>query len=231
MFVVEVENLSFSYKGEHPVLEEVSFKVEKGDFVGIIGPNGGGKTTLLKVILGLLRPSKGSVKLFGKDVNYFSDWKRIGYIPQRVRVKEDFPATASEILQLSDAEEKLQEIINFLHLEDILTKKFVELSGGQQQLVLLGSVLAEDPDLLVLDEPTVGLDIHARRHIMEILRDVSSSQEKTVLMVSHDLGGILEVSDKVLCLDGRVQYFGPPEEALHIIEELFGLGEWKERNV
>ncbi len=231
MFVVEVESLSFSYKGEHPVLEEVSFKVEKGDFVGIIGPNGGGKTTLLKVILGLLRPSKGSVKLFGKDVNYFSDWKRIGYIPQRVRVKEDFPATASEILQLSDAEEKLQEIINFLHLEDILTKKFVELSGGQQQLVLLGSVLAEDPDLLVLDEPTVGLDIHARRHIMEILRDVSSSQEKTVLMVSHDLGGILEVSDKVLCLDGRVQYFGPPEEALHIIEELFGLGEWKERNV
>ena len=231
MFVVEVEDLFFSYEGSYPVLEEVSFKVEEGDFVGVIGPNGGGKTTLLKVILGLLKPAKGSVRLFGKDLNSFSDWKRIGYIPQKVKVKEDFPATAYEILELSDSEERLQEIISFLHLEDILQKKFVELSGGQQQLVLLGSVLAEDPDLLVLDEPTVGLDIHARRHIMEILRDVSSSHGKTVLMVSHDLGGVLEVADKVLCIDKKVQYFGPPEEAVHIIEELFGLGEWMERDV
>ena len=205
---VRVKDLSFSYDGRTPVIENVTFEVEDGEFVGIIGPNGSGKTTLIKLVLGLLKPSAGSVFVSGS----------VGYVPQRISTDQSFPGTADEILKASGSSE---EIIDRLHLRRILCRKFVDLSGGEQRTLLFGIALAGDPEILILDEPTAGVDAHTKAHISAILEDLKGT--KTILMVSHDIGLVLGVATKVVCLNRRVHYIGPPEKAPAFIEELFGM--------
>lgn len=223
MYVIEIEKLSFSYDGKVRVLENVNLKVKEGEFVGVIGPNGAGKTTLFKIILGFLKPLEGRVRLFGKEVGGFREWHRIGYVPQRLSVEQNFPATVRELLSLVSDKERMEEIASFLHLDKFIDKQYLKLSGGQQQLVLLGMALASDPDLLLLDEPTAGLDLHSQIHIVQILRDLSLSSGKTILMISHDIGLVLRNVDTVLCLNRSVCYYGGPEEAVEAIEEVFGI--------
>ncbi|NPA41925.1 MAG: metal ABC transporter ATP-binding protein [Aquificae bacterium] len=223
MQLIRVEDLSFSYDGRVRVLEEVSFGVDKGDFVGVIGPNGAGKTTLFKILLGFLRPSRGKVFLFGEDIRNFRDWSRIGYVPQRLSVEQSFPATVEELLSLVAPKERVRELADFLHMNSFIGRQFQKLSGGQQQLVLLGMALASGPELLLLDEPTAGLDVHAQMHILEILKDLSLNEGKTIMMISHDIGTVLKNVDKVLCLNRKVLYYGEPDGAVEVIEEMFGL--------
>jgi len=223
MYVIEIEKLSFSYDGRVKVLEDVNLRVKEGEFVGIIGPNGAGKTTLFKIILGFLKPLEGKVRLFGKEVKEFKEWHRIGYVPQRLSVEQNFPATVRELLSLVSDRERMEEIASFLHLNRFIDKQYLKLSGGQQQLVLLGMALASDPDLLLLDEPTAGLDLHSQMHIVQILRDLSLNSGKTILMISHDIGLVLKNVDSVLCLNRSVRYYGGPEEAVETIEEVFGI--------
>ncbi|RLJ70766.1 zinc transport system ATP-binding protein [Hydrogenivirga caldilitoris] len=223
MYVVEAENLSFSYDGKVNTLENVNFKVKKGEFIGIVGPNGAGKTTLFRIILGFLKPTGGKVKLFGTDIKHFKEWNRIGYVPQKLNVEQNFPATVRELLSLVAGRERIKDIADFLHIDFYIDRQFLKLSGGQQQLVLLGMAIASEPELLLLDEPTAGLDIHAQMHITQILRELSTNEGKTVLMISHDLGLVLKNVDKVLCINRSVHYYGEPDEALDTIEELFGI--------
>ncbi len=223
MQVIKVDNVCFSYDGKSSVLKDVSFSVSQGDFVGIVGPNGAGKSTLFKIILGFLKPLSGNVWLFGKEIASFREWSRIGYVPQRLSVEQAFPATVEEMLSLVASRERLSELVDFLHMKTFIHKQFQELSGGQQQLVLLGMALASDPELLLLDEPTAGLDVHARRHIMEILGDISTNRGRTVLMISHDIGLVLRSVDKVMCLNKEVLYYGEPDGAVEVIEDMFGL--------
>lgn len=206
---VEVRDLTFSYDGGTPVIDSVSFTVEAGEFLGIVGPNGSGKTTLLKLILGLLKPISGEVRLRG----------RVGYVPQKVRVDPSFPGTVGEILRSVGIRNR--EVLRSLHLDRIKSKRFRDLSGGEQRLALLGIALAGDPEVVILDEPTAGLDPHAKIHLSEILKGLRG--EKTVLMVSHDIGLVLSLATRVLCLNRRVHYIGPPSEAPGFIEELFGI--------
>ena len=223
MYVIEVEDLSFSYDGKVNVLENVDLKVSEGEFLGLVGPNGAGKTTLLRIILGFLKPVKGTVKLFGKDLKDFKEWNRIGYVPQKLDVEQGFPATVEELLRSVASEERMGEIASYLHIDLFMDRQFLRLSGGQQRLVLLGMALASDPDLLLLDEPTAGLDLHSQMHIMEILKDLSASQDKTVVMISHDIGLILRNVDRVVCVSRTVCYSGDPEGAVEPIEEIFGI--------
>ncbi len=224
MRVVEVRDLYFSYTGRSWVLEDISFFVEKGEFIGVVGPNGGGKSTLFKVILGFLRPQRGEVRLFGKRVEEFREWTRIGYVPQRLSVEEIFPAKVRELLMsVKPREEELRYLINFLKIEELLERQFVKLSGGQQQRVLLAMALSSNPDLLLLDEPTAGLDVHATNHLMSILLDLKTNHQKTILMISHDIGSLLKHADKVLCIRKRVCYFGKPKESVEFVEEVFGI--------
>ncbi len=223
MYVIEVEDLYFSYDGKTNVLEGVSFKVGEGEFVGVVGPNGAGKTTLFKLLLSFLKPLRGSVKLFGKDIRHFREWERIGYVPQRLGVEQNFPATVKELLSLVADRERAKEIAEYLHIDFYIDQQFLKLSGGQQQLILLGMALASNPQLLLLDEPTAGLDIHAQMHITHILRELSSNEGKTVFMISHDIGLVLKNADKVLCLNRNVYYYGEPEGSVEVIEELFGI--------
>ncbi len=221
MQVIEIKNLSFSYDGRTDVLEDLNLTVRRGEFVGIVGPNGAGKTTLFRILLGFLKPRRGSLKLFGENIETFRRWDRIGYVPQRLSVERNFPATVRELLDLTG--EDPQEVIALLHLNDLLDRQFLRLSGGQQQIVLLGMALVRNPDLLLLDEPTAGLDVHFQRHIIQTLRSLSVRENRTVLMISHDIGLVLRTVDRVLCLNRRVRYYGEPEGAIEAVEEMFGI--------
>ncbi len=217
MFTVEVERLSYSYREGEEVLKDVSFKVERGEIVGIVGPNGAGKSTLLKILSGSLKDYGGSAKILGLEVKNFNEWRRVGYAPQRISVDSALPITPRELFKSARAD--LSQVSAIFHMEGFLDKPFNQLSGGQQQIVLVALALACAQDLLILDEPTVGLDVHVKRHLMDTVRTVAS-EGTTVLIASHEIGLLLKECDKILGLDKEVVFFGPPEESISALEEI-----------
>ncbi len=234
---IELNNVSFSY-GEIPVIENLSFTVRKGEYLGIIGPNGGGKTTLIKVILGLLHPTAGSVMLFGKDWHDFKDRHRIGYVPQRVTQNDrEFPATVFEVVRTgrvarlgffqrytkkdNDAVAKAMEISGIAKYRDTLIGN---LSGGERQRVFIARALASEPDVLVLDEPTVGVDIGAQKTFYEFLSSLNRDHHLTILFISHDVDAVSQETNTVLCLNKTMVCHGLPKDLLNdkILEKLYG---------
>jgi len=219
--VIKVSNLTFYYRQEEPLIDNLSFSVFEGEFFGILGPNGAGKTTLLRLILGFLKPVKGRIELFGQDLHTFKEWKRVGYVPQRFYVERAFTGTVGELFKAIAPKEKVGWIIAYLHLEDLLKKQFNKLSGGQQQRVLLALALTTNPDLLILDEPLTGLDIHAQEHIENILRDISKT--KTVVVVSHDVSFVLRNASRILCLGMQECQVVKAQELKGMLKELYKL--------
>ena len=219
--VIKVSNLTFYYRQEEPLINNLSFSVFEGEFFGILGPNGAGKTTLLRLILGFLKPIKGRIELFGQDLHTFKEWKRVGYVPQRFYVERAFTGTVGELFKAIAPKEKVGWIIAYLHLEDLLKKQFNKLSGGQQQRVLLALALTTNPDLLILDEPLTGLDIHAQEHIENILRDISKT--KTVVVVSHDVSFVLRNASRILCLGMQECQVVKAQELKGMLKELYKL--------
>ena len=191
---------------------DVSFSVEKGDFICIAGENGSGKTTLIKTILGLMTPKSGTV--------YKKDGLKIGYVPQKLSVNADFPASAEEIVAsgiitkrpfLSKAEkERVRAMMGLLEISDLRKQSFSSLSGGQAQRVLLARALCASEEFLVLDEPNTGLDPLVTRELYEILKKLNREKHTTVLMVSHDIKASVHFATKILHLDKTVQFFGEP---------------------
>ncbi len=219
--IVEVKNLHFRYREDEPLIEDLSFYVEKGEFFGILGPNGAGKSTLLRILLGFIKHQKGEVKLFGERLENFTHWIRIGYVPQRFSVEKSFTGNVGELLRAVAPKEKVGWVIAFLHLENLLKRPFVKLSGGEQQKVLLALALTTNPDLLVLDEPMTGLDIHAQEHIEHILKEVA--KDRTVIVVSHDIGFVLRNAKRILCLGMPFCKVIKPEEFQDLVRELYRL--------
>lgn len=213
---IEVKNLSFGYTNVL-LLEQVSFCVNKGDFAAVIGSNGTGKSTMIKLLLGILQPSKGEIYLMGEPLSSFHRFSKIGYVPQNSGSTSGvFPATAEEIVLSS-----LYSQIGFLKipgrkhrqlvsdaLESVGMKAYAkslisELSGGQQQRVMLARVLVNEPEILLLDEPTVGIDTGAVALLMEILHKINIEKKVTILMVTHDLAHVAPYLNRVLCLSDR----------------------------
>ena len=219
--IVATELLSCSYR-EGRVLEDVSFQVERGDYVGIVGPNGSGKSTLIKAILGLVSINKGSASLFGTPLSLFRDWHRVGYLPQSLNlVNPIFPATVHETVglgllslkrfpkRLNRADsDKISTILDELGILDLKDKLIGELSGGQLQRVLLARAIVNDPELLVLDEPTAALDPETRGRFYAMIADINRSRGVTVLLVTHDSGTIGEYASKMLYLDKKLLFYG-----------------------
>ncbi|MCX6801984.1 MAG: ABC transporter ATP-binding protein [Candidatus Diapherotrites archaeon] len=212
--ILELKHVSFSY-GTVPAIDNVTFSVEKGDFVGMIGPNGSGKTTLVKLVLGLLKPENGTIKLFGKDINEFKDWNRIGYVPQKATgFDQNFPATVFEAAsmgrfakaglakQLSKADytaiEKALEVVGMLKLRE---RRIGELSGGQQQRVFIARAFAAEPELLILDEPTVGVDAEAQHEFYSLLKQLNEKFGLTLILISHDIGMVSKKVNKLACVN------------------------------
>lgn len=223
--IVSTEQLACCYR-EGRVLEDVRFEVERGDYVGIVGPNGSGKSTLVKALLGLVDICQGSASLFGRPLADFSDWQRVGYLPQSLNmVNPMFPATVHETVGLGrlalksfpkrmSKEDKLEidETLNDLGIYDLKAKLMGELSGGQLQRVLLARAIVNNPELLILDEPTAALDPETRERFYSMIADINRTRGVTVLLVTHDSGAIGQFASKMLYLDKKILFYGSFEE-------------------
>ena len=216
--IVEVKNVSFSY-GDNKVLENVSLYIEEGDFVGIIGPNGSAKSTLLKLMVGLLKPDSGNIYLFNKPVNEFKNYNKIGYISQNAReFNKMFPATVEEVVAANiytkgilpkrikrEEREKIDEALNIVDMDKYKERKIGNLSGGQKQRVFIARALINNPRILFMDEPLVGVDIESQNKFYSLLNKINEEFNITLIMVSHDIGVISNKVNKLFCLsNGKV---------------------------
>ena len=220
---IEVSNLTVSY-GPVPALLDISVQIPAGKLIGIIGPNGSGKSTLIKSMLGFVKPDVGSVEVFGQDVASVKG--RIAYVPQRGSVDWDFPVTVREVAAMGRYGKRrwwqdltkedyhlAGEALEKVRMSEFANRQIGQLSGGQQQRVFMARALAQNADILLLDEPFAGVDAATESAILEVLQDTKASG-KTVVVVHHDLATAAEYFDLLLLLKQRLFGFGAPAQVL-----------------
>lgn len=219
--VIEIEQVSFHY-GDKYVLENINLSIENESFTALVGPNGSGKSTLLKCILGVLKPQKGTIRLFGTKVEEFDEWERIGYVSQKANsFNSEFPANVFEVVSMGlfrqkglfrflnqKDKEKVYEALRIVGMEEFVKKNIGELSGGQQQRVFIARALVSNPDLLVLDEPTVGIDAKSVAIFYELLEYLHKEKKITLLLVTHDIGVVTDKVTNVICLNQHIHFHG-----------------------
>lgn len=234
---INAKNLYHSF-GNNPVLRNISFSVSKGDFFIIIGPNGSGKTTLMKIISGLLKLQNGGLEIWDRSIENYSRKtlaKTIAFVPQMIFA--DFPFTVNEIVLMGrspymgmlgvEGERDLEiakQAIRFTGMEHLSHRKLDQLSGGEQQRVFIARAICQDPDIILLDEPTASLDLAHQVRVMDLMEKLKEQKKTTVVMVSHDVNLAAMYSDQMLLLnDGRVVCQGLPEEVLtfQTLEEVY----------
>ena len=208
MEVLNIENLSFGYTN-NPVLKEVNFRIKKGEFIALVGGNGTGKSTLLKNILGELRPNKGSIKLLEQPIEKYNDFRKIGYVPQLSIVDQiAFPVTAKELVVLNlykdfglfkfpkaEHKKKAEETLINLGLGKYLDTPVNELSGGLKQRTMIARSMVNDPEIIILDEPTAGIDQENRESFIRMIDDLNSKEDLTILLVTHELEEVVQFAD------------------------------------
>ena len=230
---LEVRGLWTGYNG-HPALENINFQVAQGEIVGVIGPNGSGKSTLMKAILGLVKPWKGGAFVMGQPAA--AQRRIVGYMPQMEDVDWDFPVTVRDValmgrysgrglLRRTNREDRdaADAALQRVGMHDLRERLIGELSGGQRRRVLLARALANDPVLLLLDEPVAGLDATAQHNFLDTVDDLRS-EGKTVVLSTHDLSCVSEWCGKAACLNRTLIAYGPPGEILdeQVLSETFG---------
>jgi len=216
---VELENVSVSYDRRTPVLRNVSLKIYEGELVFIIGPNGGGKTTLLKTITGALKPEHGKIKLFGVDISKFREWWMVGYVPQNAATYfERMPLSVEEFLKAisiparSMILEKALELVGVQDPREILNKKISTLSGGNLQKIMLASALINQPKLLLLDEPTVYVDQIGVGAFMNLIDKLVKDWQMATLIATHDVSAISTYATRVICINREELFDGSIDE-------------------
>ncbi|OCA91559.1 zinc ABC transporter ATP-binding protein [Bacillus sp. FJAT-27225] len=225
MPVIDITGLSFRYEKEK-VLENINLSVPKGAFLAIVGPNGSGKSTLLKLILGLLKPQTGEIRLFGEPLRSFDGWEKIGYVSQKANsFNTGFPATVEEVVSSglvrkiglfrfmkAKEKQKVREALTSVGMADFADKNIGELSGGQQQRVFIARALVSDPELLILDEPTVGVDQRQQDIFYKMLEKLNKKAGITLLLVTHDIGTVSQAVTHVACLNKYLHFHGESSE-------------------
>lgn len=213
--VVKFENVTVSYVKESPVLVDVNLSIFEGERIFVIGPNGGGKTTLLKTIIGAVKPEKGVVRLFGEPLEKFRDWWKIGYLPQQiVSLFEKMPVNVEELLLSGRVSQKSMEPSDVLevagveNIEKILRKKVTDLSAGNLQKVMLALALINRPNLLLLDEPTVYVDQTGINAFMMIIDKLHREWNLTTVIATHDVATISTFASRVICINRAALYDG-----------------------
>jgi zinc transport system ATP-binding protein len=216
--IVKITDLCYSSGGQD-ILHEINLDVKQGDFISIIGPNGGGKTTLLKLILGLLKPTRGTIRITSQRPE--SNAATIGYVPQHVNHNLSFPITALDVVLMGSykpgrrmgsshtRQERTAalEILDKLGIAACAGKKIIAMSGGQRQRLLIARALISRPELLILDEPTASIDTKGQKEFYELLKELN--KELTILMVSHDLLIVSSYAKSIVCLNWRMHYHQP----------------------
>ena len=223
--LIGIEGVSFSY-GETKVLDRVTFPIRRGDFLSIIGPNGSGKTTLIKIILGLLTPSEGRIKIFGEKGSVFTQWEKLGYVPQKAtHVDPFFPVSVREVVEMGllsgrkylsikkkSDEDRVRSALKQVGMGKYEDRRVGALSGGQQQRVFIARAIVNQPHILFLDEPTTGVDAETQEHFYDMLDDLNKKESITIVLITHDIGIVNKHVSQVACLHQTLQYHGSHEE-------------------
>ncbi|GBC61033.1 ABC transporter ATP-binding protein [Desulfonema ishimotonii] len=217
--VLEIRDLSFSYTGQ-PVLENVSLTLSKGNYTALIGPNGGGKTTLLKLMAGLLKPSRGTVRVLGLPPRQAAG--RIGYVPQEIGINKSFPVSVTDVVLMgrlrsfrgwsrySKADRMaVRRVLERMGMWEYRNRRIAALSGGQRQRVFIARALVSDPEILFLDEPTASVDAAHQSEFFKLLKELNRTM--TIIIVNHDLMVISSQVKSVACVNRRVHYHGKAE--------------------
>jgi zinc transport system ATP-binding protein len=220
---VELEHVDFAYRPGQPVLTDVSLGVEPGEFVAIAGPNGGGKTTLVRLVLGLAAPTAGVVRLFGEPAERFSRRATLGYVAQRAHLGGHGPVTVREVVAAGRLAQGgllgplrgrdraiVAAAIDDVGLAEHADDRLTELSGGQQQRALIAKAFAGEPSLLVLDEPTAGVDAESQESLARLLGRLHRDRRVTTLYVSHEFGAVEGIVERLVLVRGGVVFDGPP---------------------
>lgn len=214
---IEIKNLKFGYN-ENQILKNVNLNLDEGDFAVISGKNGSGKSTLIKLILGELKKDKGIIKLFGIDMEDFKNFDKIGYVPQvNEAIKVAFPVSAREYVGLNlykefsifntitkKSKSKIENTFSTLKIKDLIDRPFNKLSGGQAQRVMIARALVNNPDILILDEPTVGIDQKSKENFLDLLVHLNTHHNISILMITHEMEILGDYVDKVFRLKGGV---------------------------
>jgi zinc transport system ATP-binding protein len=225
------------------ILEDINLEIKRGEFLGIIGPNGAGKTTLLRIILGLTKPTSGTIKLFGVDIDHFKDWHKIGYVPQHaLSFDVNFPVNVFEVVSMGRFSKKglykslekedrqvIDDTLEIVGMKEYKNRRIGELSGGQQQRVFIARALSSQPELLILDEPTVGVDIAGQKEFYDFLEKLNKEKNITLVIVTHDIANISSRIGKLACINKRMfsgchpdELFGNAPEGMKFVHHLHG---------
>jgi zinc transport system ATP-binding protein len=233
--LIVAEHISFSFNGLE-VIQDVSFAISPGDFIALIGPNGSGKTTLIRIILGIIKPSSGRVVLLGEELSRFTQWQRIGYVPQKATHMDPyFPASVREVVAMGLLSKKrfprlftrqdeavIDRALDQVDMKALKDRRIGELSGGQQQRVFIARAIVNGPDVLFLDEPTAGVDADTQARFYEMLADLNRKEGLTIVLITHDFGIITKHVNKVACLNQRLFFHGTHDEfcSSSVVQEL-----------
>ncbi|MFA9422826.1 MAG: metal ABC transporter ATP-binding protein [Sedimentibacter sp.] len=226
-----IDNLSVHY-GNTPAISKIHLDVREGEYLGIIGPNGGGKSTLLKAMLGLVPVSSGTVQIFGNNSN--KNKELVGYVPQFAAMDKHFPITLFEVVlsgrlkpgfspfyrYKKKDKEVVYQLLEKVGITDLANRQISQLSGGEFQRMLIARALAVNPRLLILDEPTASVDAHSREQIYSLLAELN--KDMTIVLATHDLLAISSEVSKLACLNGHLVYHGEPELTENIVNSLYG---------
>ena len=227
--LIDIQNLNFSYNRQ-PVLINVDLTVQAGDFIAMIGPNGGGKTTLLKLMLGLLKPESGTIRIFGRSPQEAA--YRIGYVPQDIHINKDFPVSALDVVLMgklkpgrgwsrhSETDRRAaMRALELVEMEKFHNQRIGELSGGQKQRVFVARALVTNPELLFLDEPTASIDAKGQNEFYHLLNELN--KKITIIIVSHDLMVVSGYIKSVVCVNRHLHYHGHAEVTAEMVEMMY----------
>lgn len=236
--IIQFSQASFSYNG-HLALEDLSLDLHEGEFVGVIGPNGSGKTTLLKALLGLIHPVSGGLQIFDCACQALrcEHRARIGYLPQKEKIDPNYPITNWEVAMMGrygalglmkrpskQDREIVMDTLDAVGMADLKDHAFGHLSGGEQQRILIARALAQRPEILLLDEPTTGIDAPTQRRLVELICKVHKTYHLTIVLVTHDINMISGIAETILLLKTKLYAKGPPAEILtkEILSPVYG---------
>jgi len=236
--IFDVKSLSFVLK-EQTILSNISLEIFRSEYIAIIGPNGGGKTTLVRMLLGLEKPTSGEVRIYGKKLSRFKEWHKIGYVPQRAaQIDSSFPATVLDIVKMGRTSQRSpfgvfskldKELVDdamakmdISHLKD---KMVGTLSGGQRQRVMIARALASKPEILILDEPNTGVDVASQKRFYSLLRELNKKEGITIVFITHDIGVIADDIARLFTINQKAIICNNPKQALSCEEmsELYGI--------
>lgn len=230
--IVKIKNVSYAYDNKY-ALKNINLDILPGSFLGLVGPNGGGKTTLIKLLLGLIKPQEGTIELFGKDIEHFKLWNEIGFVSQKANAfNRGFPATVKEVVSTGltanvgyfkfftkKHKDKVEQAVDTVGMSAYLNQNIGDLSGGQQQRIFIARALVSEPKFLILDEPTVGIDTENVQKFYQLLNELNRKNKISLLLVSHDIGTMTKHAHGVACLNKNLHFHGDTVDFSNLSEQ------------